>query len=234
MRLKANLHLHSGEDRQDVLEYSIYQAIDQASSLGFEVLAWTPHDDVLCEKKHIEYAAKKNILLLPGVEKKVGGREVLIINADKEAEKIKNFSDLKKYKEKKGDNVLLIAPHPFFPALSALRKKLLENLRLFEVLEKSWFYLPDIDFNEKTAKIAKENILPFIATSDTHDLQDLNNSYCVIEAEKNIPSVLAAVRTGQFENFSRPTTWPTIFRFFYKIVFHPKVLWVKFLRKIGK
>lgn len=227
--IKANLHLHSGEDWRDVLEYSIYEAIDKAQKLGFEVLAWTPHNEMLCKKAHIDYAAKRGILLLPGIEKKVAGKEVLIINADKEAERIKTFADLKKYKEE-GDNILLIAPHPFFPSGEALQTKLLQNLELFDLLEKCWFYLPRVDFNEKTAKIAKEFNKPFIATGDTHDLRYLENSYCLIEAEKNVKSVLAALRAGHFKNVSRPIDLFTAIGFYYKIILRPKVLLTKFLR----
>jgi hypothetical protein len=233
MKLKANLHLHSGEDRKDVLDYSIFDAIDAAGKLGFSILAWTPHDNVLCEKQHIKYAAGKGILLLPGIEKKIKGREVLIINADKDAEKIKTFFDLKIYKERRGD-VLIGAPHPFFPSSCALRKKLLENLEVFDFLEKSWFYLLNIDFNKKTAKIAKEFKKNFIATSDTHDLRYLDNSYCVIEAEKNAESVLAALRTRRFENFFQPISLWTAWRFYYKIVLRPKVIFTKILRMFKK
>jgi predicted metal-dependent phosphoesterase TrpH len=234
MILKTNLHLHSGEDRHDVLEYSIYEAIDRAAALGFEVLAWTPHKNVLCERKHIDYAAEKGILLIPGIEAKIEGKEVLIINAGKEAESLKTFLDLKKYKEKKGDEVLIIAPHPFFPAGFALRDKLLPNLGIFEAAENSWFYTKNIDFNPRTAKIAAENKVPFIATSDTHLLKYLDQSYCLLRSEKNVLAVLAAVRAGEFENFSRPISFWQAVWFLYKIIYRPKVRIIKFWRKIER
>lgn len=234
MKLKANFHLHSSEDSHDVLDYSIYEAVDKAAEFGFKILAWTPHDEVLCEKKHIEYAAAKEIILIPGIEKMVEGKEVLIINANKKAEEIKNFSDLRKYKEEQGKEVLLIAPHPFFPAFEALGAKLLKNIDLFDLVENSWFYLKNINFNEKALKIAKKFNKPFIATSDTHELKYLNNSYCLLESENNISGILSVLRAGNFENFSQPISLFTASNFYYKIVLRPKVLFVKLLRMFKK
>ena len=66
--LKAQLHAHSKEDKVDqCLKYDAKELIDRVSSLGFEVLAFTFHDHLFYPDEIIEYAVKKNVLLIPGV-----------------------------------------------------------------------------------------------------------------------------------------------------------------------
>jgi predicted metal-dependent phosphoesterase TrpH len=227
MRLKTNLHLHSCEDAYDVLEYSIFEAIDRAKELGYEVLAWTPHRQVLCLQEHIDYAQKRGILLLPGIEAKVEGREVLIINCGKEVEGIKTFSQLREYKKQKEGGVLIIAPHPFFPAKSVLAEKLMENIDLFDAIEKSWFYTKKVDFNRKAVKISQATGKPLIATSDTHRLSCLEKSYALVQSEKNATSFIAAVRDGRIDNFSRPISLVYAILFLLWLDHRPKALWCK-------
>lgn len=233
MTLKTNLHLHSREDSSDVLKYSIWQAIDKAAELGFEVLAWTPHRQVLCRPEHVEYAKQKGIILFPGIEAKIAGREVVIINCGQEAEKIKTFAELRDYKKTKKE-VLILAPHPFFPAKSVLAEKLEENIDLFDAVEKSWFYTPKVDFNIKAAKIATKHQKPLISTSDTHHLRCLNKSYALVDSAKNPAAILAAIRENKFKNFSKPIyLWQAIL-FLLWLDFRPIVIWLKLKRKIRR
>lgn len=233
MALKTNLHLHSREDAYDVLKYSIRQAIDRAAELGFEVLAWTPHRQVLCRSEHIEYAKQKGIILFAGIEAKIAGREVILINCGPEAENIKTFKQLKEYKERNQD-VLVLAPHPFFPARSVLAEKLEENIGLFDAVEKSWFYTPKVDFNAKAVKIAAKHKKPLVATSDTHHLMCLDRSYALVDSAKDPKAILAAIKKGKLENFSRPIwLWQAVL-FLLWLDFRPIVIWFKLKRKIKR
>jgi predicted metal-dependent phosphoesterase TrpH len=234
MILKSNFHLHSKEDAYDILEYSIFEAIDEAASLGYEVLAWTPHRQVLCQQKHIDYAAKKGIVLFSGIEAKVGGREVLMINCGPEAEKIKTFRQLREYKKERGDGLLIIAPHPFFPSGSVLGEKLAENIDLFDAVELSWFHTPRVDFNCKAVKISQALNKPLIATSDTHQLRCLKLSFSLVDSEKNKESIIKAVREGRLENFSQPISLFSAIAFFVWLNYRPKALWFNLKKKVVK
>jgi predicted metal-dependent phosphoesterase TrpH len=234
MQLKANFHLHSREDRYDVLTYSIYQAIDYAAELGYQLLAWTPHLQVLCTQAHIDYASARGILLFSGVETKIEGREVLLINCGAEVEKIKTFEQLRDYKKERGESLLIIAPHPFFPAKSVLSEKLLENIDLFDAIEKSWFYTKTVDFNLKAVKISQVTKKPLIATSDTHRLSCLKKSYSVINSEKDMASVFQAVREGNFENYSRPISLFYAIAFMLWLDYRPRAFWPRMKRKFKK
>jgi hypothetical protein len=202
MELKSNLHFHTGDDPEDPIPYSLKQAIDTASEKGFSVLGITCHNK-FTGADCIEYAVKKGILIIPGIEKTVENVHIVILNANIEAEKIKNFNDLEEYKNQ-NPNIFLLAPHPFFPAKYALNKKLLRHIEFFDAIEKSWFYSKKVDFNKKSESVARENNLPYIATSDTHRLRFLESSYAIINSEsKTIDAIFDAIRKKRFINVSK-------------------------------
>jgi len=191
--LKADLHLHAGEDRTQKLKYSSKELIDHAAKLGFEVLAFTFHRDVFYNKDIANYAKKKNILLIPGVEKYVEGKEVLIYNiTQEEAETIKTFNDLRTFKKKK--ETLVIAPHPFFKSKGCLGKKLVENIEVFDAIEYSHFYLPFFNLNKKAARVARKHSLPWIGNSDSHHLVQMNMTYTLIDSKKDMSSIFKAIK----------------------------------------
>lgn len=204
MKLKSNLHFHTSDDPEDDIPYSPYEAISTAAKKGFDVISFTCHNLVAWNQKYKKFAEEKGILLIPGIEKTIEGKHVAIVNADHDAERIETFSDLKKYKDRKKD-ILIIAPHPFFPSFDSLQKKFFEHASLFDAIEYSWFASKHIDFNKKAERAARERGLPYLATSDTHNLSFLDVSYAIIESEKkDTESVIDAVRRGSFANVSRP------------------------------
>ena len=113
--LKAQLHIHTKEDPIDggFIKYTTKEVIDYAAKKGFEVLSITCHNKVIYSEKLQEYATKKNILLIPGVEKTIQGKHVLIYNVNNEDIKnINSFVELKKFKRetKKPSGIALEGP----------------------------------------------------------------------------------------------------------------------------
>jgi len=206
MPLKANLHFHSNEDPEDTLDYNLYQITDEAARLGFSVLGWACHNGVVYEPKYGEYAAGKGILLIPGIEKDIEERHTVILNCDKSAEKINTFAELREYK-KANPQIFVLAPHPFFPSSYALQEKLEKNIDIFDAIELSWYHINGIDFNKKAEKMAEKYGKPFIATSDTHNLNYLDTGYALIDAVKDIPSVIEAIKARKFTNVSPPISF---------------------------
>jgi len=200
--IKTNFHFHTSDDPRDRISYSPYKAIDHAGNLGFNALAFTCHQKFTYTKKYADYAEKKGIILVSGIEAKIEGKHVVILNCDKSAEMLKTFKELGKYK-KENPHIFIIAPHPFvlYPTRPSLGKKLEKNIKLFDAIELSIFSNKIFNFNKKAEKIAKKYNKPFIATSDTHYLSILDKNYAVINTEeKNPTAIFEAIKQQKFEN----------------------------------
>lgn len=229
MLLKTNLHLHTADDPKDKISYSIYQAIDHAQKKGFNVLALTCHKKYAYKKEYADYATTKNILLIPGIEASIEKRDVLILNCDKNIEKIKTFPELKLYK-KNNPQIFIIAPHPFVPYLppKSLGKKLLENIDLFDAIEITVFSNSLFNFNKKAVKIAEKYHKPFIATSDTHFLKGLDYGFSLIEIptpqekippDLNIKIIFSAIQGKKFKNKTTPLNPLLLLEFIIKATY---------------
>lgn len=210
MKLKANLHFHSKEDPQDVLDHNLFDGVDKALELGFDVLAVTCHNKMVVRDHHKRYASEKGLLLIPGIELDVYEKwtkkrnHVVILNCDRLVEKVRTFEDLRRYKAAHPD-IFIIAPHPFFFGYISLGKYLIEYIDLFDAIELSWFYTLWNNPNVKAAKVAEKYSKPFVATSDTHYLRFMHTSFTTIDAEeKTIPSVFKAMRNFDYENTTSP------------------------------
>ncbi len=212
MILKSNFHFHSNEDPTHLIDYSIFEGLDYASKLDFQVLALTCHNKVIATEEHRQYALSKNILLISGVEINIGekpkdNRHLIILNCSKEAEEIKTFKDLEHYK-KSHPEIFVLAPHPFFPAFSH-KQSLLEYtekyIHLLDGLEHSWFYSKYINKNIPAIKLAQKNNLPLISTSDTHFMDFLDTDYCLVDTNEKTPeAIFKSLKNNCFKNVTRP------------------------------
>ncbi|KKQ70106.1 MAG: putative metal-dependent phosphoesterase, PHP family [Candidatus Peregrinibacteria bacterium GW2011_GWA2_38_36] len=206
MPLKAQLHVHSKSDKRDYISSSEKQIIDKAHSLGYEVLAFTCHDSVIFSDELKKYAEEKGILLIPGIEKEIEKCHVVILNANKKAENIHTFKDLKKYK-KNHPKSLICAPHMYYPRHFFIKTfpKIIKHLELFDAIEYSYFYTKFYNpYNEKAQLIAKKYNIPMIGTSDNHIIKYFDKTYSLINAKKNWESIANAIKKGHIEIETKP------------------------------
>jgi len=205
MKLKADFHLHTNADPRDShVVHTGEQLIDRAAKLGFDCLAITNHDVQTWSESLKEYAAARGILLIPGVELTVQGCHIVLLNfTTAEIRRIKTVKDIAQFT---GPDRLVIAPHPFYPCAHSLKDKVERNPAVFDALEITSLYFRWINFNGKAERLAQQCGLPLIGSSDTHFLYQLGLTHSLIDAEKNIPSVFGAIKSGQVRVVSRPLT----------------------------
>lgn len=193
--LKVDLHLHTSEDPADVITHDAYQLVDRAAELGFDALAITLHDRVLADARLVDYARDKGIVLIPGVERTIEGRHVLLINFPTGTDHVRTFSDLAALRTR--SNGLVIAPHPFFPSGNALRWRVIEHADLFDAVEWSYFWTRGLNFNTKAALWARQHGKPLVASSDLHDIRQLGRTFSFVFADPNVDDICAALREGR-------------------------------------
>jgi len=199
--LKADLHLHTAEDRSENIEHDAYRLLDEAHRQGFDVISITNHDTFTFNRKLRDYASKLEILLLPGVELTVEGRHVLILGDLSGVRQVKQLKDLYKLKR---EETLLIAPHPFFPASRGLGKSLFACLDLFDVLEYCHCYTRLINFNRLAVSVAEKEGLPMASFSDSHMLWQFGRSYSLLLGERSPEGVFSALRGGAVQMVTSP------------------------------
>jgi len=200
-KLKADLHIHTSEDPEDLIKYSAVQLIDMAADLGYQVLSITNHNAVTWNNYLRDYAKERGIILIPGIEATIEGRHVLIYNADFsqiDRNKVSSLASLK------NSQSLIVAPHPFFPSTVALRGLFKKNIHLFDAVEFSHFYTKNINFNQKAKKIANQHDLPIIGTSDAHQRIQFHSTYSLIEAEFHPQAVIEAIKQHKVEVVTNP------------------------------
>jgi hypothetical protein len=204
LRLKADFHLHTGDDPLDYVAHSNEELIDHAASLGFEVMAITNHDFMSHTEPLAEYAASRGIVLVPGVEATIEGRHVLLFDFDYWAAPPTTFEDLYRLK-RENPELIAVAPHPFFPSQFCLQGKLYDHLELFDGIEYSHFYTRQMNFNKRAVGLARRARRFLVGTSDSHFLWQMGDTFSYLEArQKTLPAVLEALRRGRVEVSTDP------------------------------
>jgi hypothetical protein len=214
MKIKTNLHFHTADDPEDPVSYSTKEGIDKAVSLGFGALAITCHQKFAWTEEYAEYAKRKGLVFIPGIEIYVGKtREhskahVLILNATRGAERVRTFGELALYR-KENPTAFIMVPHPYFYGGFCLKEFLEKYINLFDAIEQSWFYSRLFDRNIKGKAMAEKYKLPFVSTSDAHFFDFLDTNYCTVDAENaTTEAIFAAIRAGKFANTtSRRNFW---------------------------
>ncbi|MEX2016664.1 MAG: PHP domain-containing protein [Candidatus Hydrogenedentales bacterium] len=197
----ADLHTHTSDDPWDNVPYSAEELIDAAAARGVQVLAITCHGVVAHTPYFSEYAHRRGMLLIPGIELFVEGRHVLVLNPDSEQACATTFAELRRLGPREA---AIIAPHPYFPVGMSLMGKLEEHIDLFHAVEYHSFYTRMVNFNRKAVRAAKQFGLPLVGTTDNHTFPYVPSTYTWIDAEPTITAVIDAVRGGAVTVASKP------------------------------
>lgn len=198
--LKVDLHLHTAEDPLDLVRYTAKELISKAADDEFDVIAITNHHRMTYNQDLSFYAQERGILLIPGIEMTIQRRHVLVLNPPPH----KMCSDFYSLSKLRRPETLIIAPHPYFPGTYSLNGYLMKHLNLFDALEYCHFYSPMINFNQKAVEVSRSFGFPLIGNSDAHFLSQLGTTYSLIDAEKNLEAIFAAIRQNKIKINSRP------------------------------
>jgi predicted metal-dependent phosphoesterase TrpH len=200
--LKVDLHTHTADDPVDRIPHTTYELIDRASALGYDALAITLHERQLDPAPYERYARARGIVLVPGVERTIERRHVLLLNFSRAAEGVHTFADLARLKAR--ERGLVVAPHPFFPASACLGRDLHRHADLFDAVEKNAAYTQLMDFNRRAERWAAEHGRPIVGNGDVHRLRQLGPTYTLVDAAPTPDAICEAVAAGRVQVVSRP------------------------------
>jgi predicted metal-dependent phosphoesterase TrpH len=204
--LKAELHAHTDDDPRDAISYSARELIDCAAALEYDVLAITLHDRWQDCQGLQEYAQSRGVVLIPGVERTIERRHVLLLNGGPESETLDSFAALAEWRSDHPD-ALVVAPHPFYPGSTCLRAALDEYAALFDAVEFNAFYTPRFNrYNTLAVEWAVRHGKPVVANSDVHRLHQLGRTYSLIDAQPTAASICAAIKAGGVQICTEPLT----------------------------
>jgi predicted metal-dependent phosphoesterase TrpH len=214
--LKVELHSHTGDDPVDRIPYSTCDLIDRAATLGYDALAITLHDRQLDVRPYAGYAAERGMVLIPGIERTLEGRHVLLLNFSRRCEEVESFQDLAALRASEPGG-LVVAPHPFFP-VHGIGGRMSEYPDLFDAVEFNAMYTTTLNFNDRGARWAREYRKPIVGNGDIHRLEQLGTTYSLVDAERDPGSICAAIAAGRVQLKTNPLTWPVAVRIFTSII----------------
>ena len=205
--LKVELHTHTSDDPQDRIAHSTFALIDRASALKYDALAITLHDRQLDLAPFVSYAAERGITLIPGVERTIEGRHVLLLNFPGGADTVRSFDDVARLKRRSPG--LVVAPHPFFPSRSCLLGRMTRHAELFDAVEYNAMFTASVNFNLRAERWARRHGVPMVGNGDVHLLEQLGTTYSLVDAERDPVSICAAIAAGRVRVVSQPLSWQT-------------------------
>ena len=147
--------------------------LEVAAARGFHVLAITLHGAVLDRPELTARARGLGVLLVPAAELRVEGADVVVLNLTaEEAASTRTFPDLRRLRDRRGESLFVLAPHPFYPGDCSLgRARLKANRDCFDAVELCHLPVPlppAWNPNAVAARFARCHGLPLVATSDAH------------------------------------------------------------------
>ena len=203
--LKAELHIHTADDPVDRIPHTTKEVIDRAAALGYQALAITLHERQLDVSSIESYARDRGIVLIPGIERTIEGKHVLLINFRRGTEEVNTFADLGRLKAR--ERGLVIAPHPFFPAPSCLSGELERHADLFDAVEYNAMFTSSLNFNDRAVAWANAHGLPLVGNCDVHRLYQLGTTYSLIDAPPDAGAICDAIAAGHVRVEATPLAW---------------------------
>lgn len=197
--IKIDLHIHTLDDPKDAVDFSAHELLERARSFGFRVLAITLHDAVFDRKEVFADAAAMGILLISAAEVRLLGADVIILNVTaEEVAGLKNFDDLRQLRERRGNSIFMIAPHPFYIFGGSIGPRLFTEIDCFDAIEFCHFHIGPFNPNRRAQRVATRFGKPMIATSDAHRLHAFGRHYTSMPTPPalTVENVFAGLRNG--------------------------------------
>ena len=238
---RVELHSHcQGDPVDSYLRHTLFEHIDRAREVGLDAIAVTWHRRICAIPEAFAYARERGILLIPGMEAEVDRRHLVVLNlAEGDLPPEPTWNQIRALRLRKPE-VLVLAPHPFYPHPSCLGKTMSDHADCIDAVEWCFIHvnwLPGrVNPNLRAARWAHQHGKPLVACSDAHTLCAIGRNASTVVADELTPeSLFNAIRAGRVSFHRRALDLgPLVYQTGKAMASQPRHIgrWVK--SKLGK
>ena len=159
----------------------------------------------------IDYARERGVLLIRGMEAEVNRQHLVVLNLSVgDLSPTPTWNQVRALRLRRPD-VLVMAPHPFYPHPSCLGKNMTAHADCIDIVE--WCYihvkwLPGkVNPNLRATNWAERHGKTVVACSDSHSLRSIGRNFSTVEADElTTDAIFAGIRAGRvtFDRASLP------------------------------
>jgi predicted metal-dependent phosphoesterase TrpH len=202
-KFRVELHSHCKGDPIDwKLQHSIFEHIDRAKEVGLDAIAITWHRKICTDEEAFAYGRKKGVLVIPGMEAEIDRRHLVVMNlVEGDLPGETTWNQIRALRLRKPE-VLVMAPHPFYPHPSCLGATMEAHVDCIDAVE--WCrihvkWLPGrVNPNLRASRWAHRHGKPLVACSDAHTLASIGTNASTVEADAlTAESLFAGIRAGR-------------------------------------
>lgn len=204
--LACDLHVHTSYSKDG--ESSVEEILRQAEAEGLDAIAITDHDSVEGAKKALTIPS--SVLVIPGIEVSTKQGHLLVLGV---TEVIPAGLDVvATVRIAREMHALAILPHPYHVWRHGVARRKKVGMNVVDAVEvfNSRYIVGSA--NKKAARIAKRLGKPCVGGSDAHNAKFVGFGRTYVDAEKNVPAILDAIRAGRVSYGGRKTPLRTYTR----------------------
>jgi predicted metal-dependent phosphoesterase TrpH len=194
--IKTELHAHTALDPVDYIPHSTRQLIDRAAALGYGALAVTLHNRFYDPAPDREYARARGIILIPGIERTLHRRHLLLLNFPEACATVDSFDDVRRLK-REYPRGLVVAPHAFYPTPTAIGADADRCADFIDAVEVNAMFTPWLNFNRHAVEWARTHGKPIVGNTDLHLLEQLGTTFTLVDAPPDADAICDAIRAGR-------------------------------------
>src|SRR5512136_1583374 len=188
--LACDLHVHTNFSKDG--ESSVEDILKRAEEEGLDAIAITDHDSVDGAKRAL--AITSPVLVIPGIEVSTRQGHLLVLGVTEIIPAGLDVADPVHIAPRMG--ALLILPHPYHIWRHGVARRKKAGMAVVDAVEAFNSRYIVGSANSKAARIAKRLGKPCVGGSDAHNARFVGFGKTYIDAEKNVPAILDAIRAG--------------------------------------